>query len=108
MKSEVLCLIGTSTPAEGYSRTPGVGSTMGLAWCLGEPRRKKHQSEVGVSQDGGVPWVPCLPPPPLSRSLALEVRWDWRISFHGNREKSHPPTFLSGGSLVQVVRGHIL
>lgn len=40
MEFEVFSLIGTTTLAMGCSRSRGVGSAMGLAWCLGEPKRE--------------------------------------------------------------------
>lgn len=40
MEFEVFSHIGTITPAVGCSRSRGVGSAMGLAWCLGEPKRE--------------------------------------------------------------------
>lgn len=40
MEFEVFSLIGTITPAMGCSRSRGVGSATGLAWCLGEPKRE--------------------------------------------------------------------
>lgn len=70
MELEVDRLIGTSTPAMGYSRSRGVGLAMRLTWCLGEPRRKKFQLEVGSPR---VEEFPSFLAPSL-RNQALEVR----------------------------------
>ena len=36
----------------------GVGGTTGLAWCLGEPKRKKPV-RGGISQAGEFSYAPC-------------------------------------------------
>lgn len=61
MEFDVPCLIGTSAPVVGCSRPRwvGGGGTTGLAWCLGEPERKKPVRS-GVSQAGEFPCAPCL------------------------------------------------
>lgn len=77
-------------PSSGAQQTTvgGVGSATGLACCPGGNLKEKSQLEVG-----GLPgWRISLGslPPSLRRNLALVVRYDGRICFHGNQKKPSP------------------
>lgn len=79
-------------PSSGVQHTTvgGVGGTTGLAWCLGEPKRKKPV-RGGVLQAGEFSCAPCHPL--LKRNLALVVKWDGRM-FPWHPEKVIPKVVL--------------
>lgn len=81
----VPCLIGTSAPAVGCSRPQWVGWVVLRGWH-GAWGNLKEKSQLDV----GSPKLENFPMPPvplLRRNLALVVRWDERICFHGNQKK---------------------
>lgn len=76
-------------PSSGVQHTTvgGVGGTTGLAWCLGEPKRKKPV-RGGAPRLENFPVLPFIPL--LKRNLVLVVKWNERICFHGNQKKPSP------------------
>lgn len=101
MEFEVSSLSGTTTLAMGCSRSRGVGSVMGLAWCLGEPKKRRFQLEVRYPTMEEFSYVSCplTEEKPGSRGQMRES-----VSMATWKKAILQPS-PSRGSLVQVVKG---
>jgi hypothetical protein len=64
----------------GYSRSRGVGPAMRLTWCLGEPKRKQFQLEMGSPKIEEFPsfLVPLIEKPGSRGQMRWEIRFPWQ------------------------------
>lgn len=89
MEFGVPCVIGTSAPAVGCSTPQWVGWVELRGWhgAWGN-LKEKSQLEVRSPRLENFPVLPVVPL--LKRNLALVIKWDGRICFHGNQKKPSP------------------